>query len=77
MRKSAHHDTISARYQSVSSRYDLVKNLPYAFAERETLLAALPDLTGRSVLDAASMRPFSPPPGPVPPPLRPPAGGPR
>ncbi|MGK5638862.1 class I SAM-dependent methyltransferase [Streptomyces sp. URMC 126] len=53
MRKSAHHDRISAQYQSVSSRYDRVKNLPYAFAERETLCAALPDLTGKSVLDVA------------------------
>ncbi|MER5490976.1 class I SAM-dependent methyltransferase [Streptomyces sp. LE64] len=53
MQKSAHHDRISEQYQASSSQYDNVKNLPYAFAERETLLSGLPDLTGKRVLDVA------------------------
>lgn len=38
-------------YQGVSGRYDRVKNLPYAMVERETVCSALPDLTGKRVLD--------------------------
>jgi ubiquinone/menaquinone biosynthesis C-methylase UbiE len=53
MQKTIHLDRISEQYQTVSSRYDSVKNLPYAFAERETLCSGLPDLTGKSVLDVA------------------------
>ncbi|MFD4348127.1 class I SAM-dependent methyltransferase [Streptomyces coelicoflavus] len=53
MNKSVHHDRISEQYQASSTQYDNVKNLPYAFCERETLLSGLPDLTGRRVLDVA------------------------
>lgn len=53
MQKSAHHGRISEQYQASSSQYDNVKNLPYAFVERETLLSGIPDLTGKRVLDVA------------------------
>ncbi|MEU5534607.1 class I SAM-dependent methyltransferase [Streptomyces sp. NPDC020362] len=53
MQKSVHHDRISEQYQASSTQYDSVKNLPYAFAERETLLSGMPDLTGKRVLDVA------------------------
>lgn len=51
--KSAYFDKINAQYQSVSSRYDRVKTLPYALVERETIISGLPDLTGKKVLDVA------------------------
>lgn len=53
MQKSDHHDRISEQYQASSTQYDSVKNLPYAFAERETLLSGMPDLAGKRVLDVA------------------------
>lgn len=53
MQKSVHHDRIGEQYQASSSQYDNVKNLPYAFAERETLLSGMPDLEGKRVLDVA------------------------
>ncbi|MFE5326391.1 class I SAM-dependent methyltransferase [Embleya sp. NPDC056575] len=53
MQKTVHLDRISEQYQASSTQYDSVKNLPYAFVERETLLGGLPDLTGKSVLDVA------------------------
>ncbi|GGV00478.1 class I SAM-dependent methyltransferase [Streptomyces spectabilis] len=53
MQKSVHHDRISEQYQASSSQYDNVKNLPYAFVERETLLSGIPELTGKSILDVA------------------------
>jgi toxoflavin synthase len=53
MQKTIHLDRISEQYQASSTQYDSVKNLPYAFVERETLLGGMPDLTGKAVLDVA------------------------
>ncbi len=42
---------MSQQYDTLSDRYDQSKALPVGRAEQSTLLAALPDLSGASVLD--------------------------
>ncbi|PPK70933.1 class I SAM-dependent methyltransferase [Actinokineospora auranticolor] len=41
------------QYDALAQQYERAKHIPTGLAERATLLAALPDLTDRSVLDVA------------------------
>jgi SAM-dependent methyltransferase len=45
---------VSEQYDDLGGSYDQVKDLPVGLAEQGTLLAALPDLTGREVLDVGA-----------------------
>jgi toxoflavin synthase len=45
---------VSDQYDAIGELYEKTKHLPVGLAERDTLLAALPDLRSRSVLDVGA-----------------------
>jgi SAM-dependent methyltransferase len=45
---------VTQQYDAIGELYERTKNLPVGVAERGTLLAALPDLAGRSILDVGA-----------------------
>jgi toxoflavin synthase len=51
---------VSDEYDAIGQLYERVKSLPVGVAERGTLLAALPGLKGRSVLDVGTGTGFYP-----------------
>jgi SAM-dependent methyltransferase len=51
---------VSQQYDAIGELYERAKHLPVGLAERGTLLAALPDLTNKSVLDAGAGTGFYP-----------------
>jgi SAM-dependent methyltransferase len=51
---------MTGQYDAIGQLYERAKRLPVGVAERGTLLAALPDLAGRSVLDVGTGTGFYP-----------------
>jgi SAM-dependent methyltransferase len=51
---------VSQQYDAIGELYERAKHLPVGVAEQGTLLAALPDLAGRSVLDVGTGTGFYP-----------------
>jgi toxoflavin synthase len=51
---------MTGQYDAIGQLYERAKHLPVGVAERGTLLAALPDLAGRSILDVGTGTGFYP-----------------
>jgi SAM-dependent methyltransferase len=51
---------VTHQYDAIGELYERTKHLPVGLAERGTLLAAMPDLAGRSVLDVGTGTGFYP-----------------